>query len=188
VDATAYAGATQKGVCWNTSGTPTIADAKTEEGSGTGTFTSSLTGLSPNTTYYLRAYVTVGGTTSYGAQQIFKTNQLGTFANVSKTFGDANFSLTAPTAVSTGSFNYFSSNTGVATLTGKEVTIVGAGTTTITATQAAAGAYATVSKTQPVRCQEVRAVTCSMASPLPATWSLMLQPQPLLIGRQAPKR
>ena len=147
VDATAYAGATQKGVCWNTTGTPTIIDSKTTEGSGTGTFTSSLTSLTPNTTYFIRSYVTVGGTTSYGAQQSFKTNELGTFSNVNKTFGDAKFSLTAPSALSTGAFSYGSSNLGVATVSGSEVTIVGVGTTTITATQAAASAYASVSKT-----------------------------------------
>jgi sugar lactone lactonase YvrE len=169
VDATAYAGATQKGVCWNTSGTPTISNSRTTEGSGTGTFTSSLTGLSPNTTYYIRSYVTVGGTTSYGAQRTFKTNQLGTFANVSKTFGDAKFSLTAPTAVSTGSFIYSSSNTGVATLTGKEVTIVGAGTTTITATQAAAGAYASVSRTMTLT---VAKATPSITLNIPTTTTL----------------
>jgi sugar lactone lactonase YvrE len=51
IDAIAYAGASQKGVCWNTTGTPTISNSKTQEGSGTGTFTSSLTGLTANTTY-----------------------------------------------------------------------------------------------------------------------------------------
>ena len=169
VDATAYAGATEKGVCWNTSGTPTIVDDKSTEGAGTGTFTSNLTGLSPNTTYYLRAYVTVGGTTSYGAQQTFKTNQLGTLDNVSKTFGDAKFSLTAPTAVSTGAFTYASSNTGVATISGSEVTIVGAGTSTITATQAAAGAYASVSRTMTLT---VAKATPSITLNIPTTTTL----------------
>jgi DNA-binding beta-propeller fold protein YncE len=148
VDATAYVGATQKGVCWNTTGTPTISDLMTTEGSGTGTFTSTLTGLTPNTTYYLRSYVTVGSTTTYGSQKTFKTNELGTFADITKTFGDAKFSLTAPTAVSTGAFSFASSNTGVASVTpAGEVTIAGAGSSTITATQAAAGAYASATKT-----------------------------------------
>ena len=51
---------TEHGVCWNTTGTPTTADSKTEEGaaSATGAFTSSMTDLSPNTPYYVRAYAT----------------------------------------------------------------------------------------------------------------------------------
>ena len=59
---------TQHGICWNTTGAPTIADSKTEEGAvtATGAFTSNMTGLSPNTTYYFRAYATNNGGTSYG--------------------------------------------------------------------------------------------------------------------------
>ncbi|MNK25922.1 hypothetical protein D3C87_442520 [compost metagenome] len=66
---------------------------------------------------------------------------IGSFANISKSVGDANFSLTAPTSNSNGAFSYTSSNTGVATISGSTVTITGSGTTTITATQAADGLY-----------------------------------------------
>jgi gliding motility-associated-like protein len=66
---------------------------------------------------------------------------LGAFANVNKTFGDAAFTLTAPTSNSSGVFTYSSSNTSVATVSGNTVTIVGAGTATITATQAATTNY-----------------------------------------------
>ncbi|NPD47757.1 T9SS type A sorting domain-containing protein [Lentimicrobium sp. S6] len=64
---------TQHGVCWNTSGTPTTDDSKTTEGtaSSTGTFTSSITGLIENQTYYVRAYATNSGGTSYGSQVSF---------------------------------------------------------------------------------------------------------------------
>ena len=67
---------TQHGVCWNTTGTPTISGSKTEEGaaSTTGAFTSSMTGLSPNTTYYVRAYATNTGGTSYDGQVSFSTS------------------------------------------------------------------------------------------------------------------
>ncbi len=41
---------TARGVCWGTSQNPTIAGNKTTDGSGTGSFTSNLTGLAPNTT------------------------------------------------------------------------------------------------------------------------------------------
>ena len=67
---------TQHGVCWNTSGTPTTGDSKTEEGmvSATGAFTSNMTGLSPNTTYYCRAYATNTAGTTYGTEVSFTTN------------------------------------------------------------------------------------------------------------------
>ncbi len=67
---------TAYGVCWNTSGTPTTADSSTNEGgaSSTGAFTSNITGLNAYTTYYVRAYATNGGGTSYGTQVSFTTN------------------------------------------------------------------------------------------------------------------
>lgn len=54
---------------------------------------------------------------------------------------DAPFTLTQPTSNSTGAFTYSSSNTNVATVLGNVVTMVGVGTTTISANQAAAGIY-----------------------------------------------
>ncbi|HPT13506.1 MAG TPA: hypothetical protein PK796_01865 [Bacteroidales bacterium] len=56
---------TDRGVCWSTAATPTTADSKTSDGTGTGTFTSSITGLSMKTPYYVRAYAIVDGTTYY---------------------------------------------------------------------------------------------------------------------------
>ena len=47
---------TERGVCWSTSSNPTLSDSHTTNGTGTGSFTSSLTGLSASTTYYVRAY------------------------------------------------------------------------------------------------------------------------------------
>ena len=45
---------TQRGVCWSTTPGPTIdLNTKTSDGSGTGTFSSSMSGLSPNTNYFL---------------------------------------------------------------------------------------------------------------------------------------
>jgi len=65
---------TAKGVCWNTSGTPTVAlPTKTNDGTGTASFSSSITGLSPNTTYYVRAYATNSLGTGYGNQLSFTT-------------------------------------------------------------------------------------------------------------------
>jgi len=68
-------------------------------------------------------------------------NQSITFnALTSKTYGDSSFSLTGSTS-SGLSLSYSSSNTGVATVSGSVVTIVGAGSTTITASQAGNGSY-----------------------------------------------
>lgn len=62
-----------KGVCWTTTANPTIADAKTSNGTGLGSFSSSLTGLSPVTTYHLRAYATNSEGTAYGSDVTFTT-------------------------------------------------------------------------------------------------------------------
>lgn len=64
---------TARGVCWSTSQNPTIANSKTNDGTGTGSFTSNLTGLSSGTTYYVRAYATNSVGTEYGNQQPFTT-------------------------------------------------------------------------------------------------------------------
>src|ERR1035437_8637563 len=44
---------TERGVCWSTNQTPIIANYKTTDGTGAGSFTSSITGLTKNTIYYL---------------------------------------------------------------------------------------------------------------------------------------
>lgn len=65
---------TSRGVCWsNVTNTPTIANTKTVDGGGTGTFTSSLTGLTASTTYYVRAYATNSVGTAYGTTRTFTT-------------------------------------------------------------------------------------------------------------------
>jgi hypothetical protein len=63
-----FATVTARGVCWNTTGNPSIADSKTTNGTGFGVFTSSITGLTANTTYYVRAYATNSQGTAYGEQ------------------------------------------------------------------------------------------------------------------------
>ena len=63
---------TKRGVCWSTSRNPTVSNYTTN-GSGTGTFTSYITGLKKSTRYYVRAYATNANGTSYGNQQIFTT-------------------------------------------------------------------------------------------------------------------
>jgi uncharacterized protein (TIGR02145 family) len=68
---------TARGVCWSTVPGPTVALAtKTSNGSGTGSFISNITGLSINTTYYVRAYATNGVGTAYGNEISFTTLNL----------------------------------------------------------------------------------------------------------------
>ncbi len=68
------ASVTARGVCWSTSANPTIAlSTKTSDGTGTGSFTSSITGLAPNTLYYVRAYATNSVGTAYGNEVTFTT-------------------------------------------------------------------------------------------------------------------
>ncbi len=67
---------TARGVCWSkTSQNPTISGSHTTDGTGTGSFTSNITGLTQNTTYYVRAYATNSKGTSYGATQQFSTSK-----------------------------------------------------------------------------------------------------------------
>jgi uncharacterized protein (TIGR02145 family) len=67
------ASVTTRGICWNTSGNPTVADTKTTNGSGTGVFSSNITGLAAGTTYYARAYATNSTGTAYGNELSFTT-------------------------------------------------------------------------------------------------------------------
>ena len=57
---------TQRGLCWNTTGNPTVADSKSTDGTGTGSFVGKLVNLTPSTTYFYRAYATNIAGTSYG--------------------------------------------------------------------------------------------------------------------------
>ncbi|MEX0997628.1 MAG: hypothetical protein WDZ45_11305 [Flavobacteriaceae bacterium] len=74
---------TSRGICWSTSPNPTTANNTTNNGSGLGSFISQLSGLSPNTTYYVRAYATNSEGTGYGNQASFTTQGSG---NVSPAF------------------------------------------------------------------------------------------------------
>lgn len=57
-----------RGICWSTSPSPTVLDNVTSDGSGIGTFTSSLTGLVAGTRYYVRSYATNSAGTAYGQE------------------------------------------------------------------------------------------------------------------------
>ena len=68
------ASVTAYGVCWNTSSNPTTSNNTTNDGSGTGSFSSSITGLIASTSYYVRAYATNIQGTSYGNQVSFTSS------------------------------------------------------------------------------------------------------------------
>jgi uncharacterized protein (TIGR02145 family) len=88
-----------KGVCWSTSENPTILDSTTNEGGGTGSFVSHLTGLTQNRLYHVRAYATNSDETAYGESVSFTTNQWGTPTVASTT---AVVGVTSSTASSGG--------------------------------------------------------------------------------------
>jgi uncharacterized protein (TIGR02145 family) len=64
---------TSRGLCWGTTVIPTINNNKTTNGTGTGAFTGTITGLKADSIYYVRAYATNSVGTVYGTQISFKT-------------------------------------------------------------------------------------------------------------------
>jgi hypothetical protein len=71
---------------------------------------------------------------------------LGDFPAITKSLTDAPFTITAPTSRSPAAFSFSSSNEAVATISGTTVTIKGAGSSTITASQPSLGSYGPTSK------------------------------------------
>ncbi|RYF84689.1 MAG: hypothetical protein EON98_08535, partial [Chitinophagaceae bacterium] len=100
---------TARGVVWSTSTAPTVAlSTKTTDGSGTGTFTSSLTGLTAGTTYYVRAYATNASGTSYGNEVSFTTTSSAGGSSVTEDFetGAKTGYTTATVALNSGSWTF----------------------------------------------------------------------------------
>jgi hypothetical protein len=64
---------TARGSCWSTSANPTTSDSHTHDGTGTGSFASSVTGLTACQNYYIRAYATNSTGTAYGDQRTFQS-------------------------------------------------------------------------------------------------------------------
>jgi len=73
ISADGGASVTAKGIVYGTSTNPTLSNSVLTIGSGTGSFSGSLTGLTPNTTYYIRAYATNTAGTNYGNEISFQT-------------------------------------------------------------------------------------------------------------------
>jgi hypothetical protein len=105
---------TARGVCWNTSSGPTTSNNKTTDGSGTGAFSSSLTGLSPSTLYYVRAYATNSTGTSYGNETTFTTVPTITGTTPGSRCGTGTVSLSA--TASSGTINWYAVSSGGSSL------------------------------------------------------------------------
>lgn len=73
VTANGNAAVTARGFCVGYMPNPTLNDAVVTVGSGTGAFSVNATGMTANTTYYLRAYATNQAGTAYGEQVVFTT-------------------------------------------------------------------------------------------------------------------
>ena len=123
-------------------------------GTGVGIFSESITGLSASTQYSYKAYATNSSGTVYGTVKTFTTSALETpaitFANINKTYGDANFDVAA-TSNSNGLISYTieGANTTSSSLSGANnatANIGNVGSFTIRATQAANGIYASSTK------------------------------------------
>jgi uncharacterized protein (TIGR02145 family) len=93
---------TSRGVCWSTSQNPAVSGSHTSDGTGTGSFTSNITGLTPGTKYYLRAYATNSVGIAYGNEVSFTTSILGPPTNVLATAGNAQATVTFTASASDG--------------------------------------------------------------------------------------
>ncbi|WP_375583664.1 MBG domain-containing protein [Cyclobacterium xiamenense] len=83
---------TERGFVYSTTTNPTTEDGVLQAGSGIGSFSENLTGLTLNTTYYVKAYAIASGITVYGEEQSFTTTAYcsggSTFTDESGSFSD----------------------------------------------------------------------------------------------------
>lgn len=71
---TSFTSIIERGACWSTTINPTISNSKVVDGATTnGLMTSSITGLTNGTTYFVRTYITIGSYTYYGPNVKFTT-------------------------------------------------------------------------------------------------------------------
>jgi len=90
-----------KGLVWSKSHNPTVDLAtKTVDGEGEGSFTTSITGLSHSTKYYIKAYATNTSGTAYGNVIVFNTERTGLTVAGGNGEGTANNQLNRPVSLS----------------------------------------------------------------------------------------
>lgn len=68
-----YVFVTLRGICWSTNPNPTFNDNYMEVGNGLGNFTTAMEDLTPNTTYYIRAFAVTASGTYYGDEKTLHT-------------------------------------------------------------------------------------------------------------------
>ena len=107
---------TAKGVCWSTSTNPTTSDNTTSDGSGTSSFSSSITGLAASTTYYVRAYAVNSVGTSYGAQVSFTTSAGPSVSSSSGGSRCGTGTVNISASASAGSIDWYAASSGGASL------------------------------------------------------------------------
>ena len=99
------ASVTERGVVYATTQNPTTSNTKVTSGSGTGSYTCNLSGLQPNTTYYVRAYAINSKGTAYGTQVTFTTTESISIPTVTTTIVSSirfNYAMTGGNVTSDG--------------------------------------------------------------------------------------
>jgi hypothetical protein len=97
------AAVTARGVCWNVAGAPTISDSHTSDGTGTGTFVSTLSGMVIGNWYTIRAYATNSAGTAYGQEEYYMPAGPPSVTTIPLSF-------TVPTTTVSSGFNISSDN------------------------------------------------------------------------------
>ena len=143
-----------------TSSNPAVATIDGNMVTIVGAGSSTITASQASTTNYLAATINASLTVNKA------TSVLTNFAVATKTFGDASFSIIAPTTNGDGAFTYTSSNTAVATIAGTTITVVGAGSATITASQATTTNYLAATTTASFTVNKATTVLTNFSVPL----------------------
>lgn len=126
----------ERGVCWSTSPNPTTDDAKLADGgTGIGSFTQTITGLSPGQFYYVRAYATNALGKAYGAMgagygpQVSFTTIPPSPLGLTASPGNHQITLTWNRATSATSYKVYCATTSPVTISGTTLLAVSSGTT-----------------------------------------------------------
>lgn len=134
------AAVTGRGIAYNTAGSPTLADQTVAAGSGIGSFSAALSGLSPGTLYYVRAYAVNSAGTAFGNEVSFtsaRASQTIDFPHPGTQTWAVGGTFAIAASASSGLAVVFSTSTpAVCTVSGTTVTMLAPGVCTLSADQA----------------------------------------------------